>query len=163
RARRPAAAGPPGRAAVDAARHMLSRCRRSPARSSPSSAPPRPARAPWRSPWPSGWAGRSSAPARSRPAAGSTSGRPSRAPRGGGGGSRRSAYAPAMPPIPRPVLAAVGATATGKSALALALAERLGGEIVSADALQAYRGFDIGTAKPTAEERARVPHHLLDI
>lgn len=57
----------------------------------------------------------------------------------------------------------VGPTATGKSALAMALAEELGGEIINADALQVYRGFDIGTAKPTAEERRRVPHHLVDI
>lgn len=59
----------------------------------------------------------------------------------------------------------LGATATGKSALAMALAARLpeGGEIVNADALQVYRGFDIGTAKPTEEDRARVPHHLIDI
>jgi tRNA dimethylallyltransferase len=63
----------------------------------------------------------------------------------------------------RPVLAIVGPTATGKSALGLALAERLGGEIVSADALQAYRGFDIGTAKPGPADRARVPHHLIDV
>jgi tRNA dimethylallyltransferase len=63
----------------------------------------------------------------------------------------------------RSVLAIVGATATGKSALAVELAERLGGEIVNADALQLYRGLDIGTAKPGAEERARVPHHLLDV
>jgi tRNA dimethylallyltransferase len=65
-----------------------------------------------------------------------------------------------------PVLAIVGATATGKSALALALAEEVsgaGGEIVNADALQVYRGFDIGTAKPGPAERARVPHHLIDI
>lgn len=62
-----------------------------------------------------------------------------------------------------PVLALVGATATGKSALGMALAERLGGEIVNADALQVYRGFDIGTAKPTLEERARVRHHLVDV
>ncbi len=68
-----------------------------------------------------------------------------------------------MPPAPRPFLAVVGATATGKSALALALAEELGGEIVNADALQVYRGFDIGTAKPTPEERRCVPHHLIDI
>ncbi|MEM6454872.1 MAG: tRNA (adenosine(37)-N6)-dimethylallyltransferase MiaA [Acidobacteriota bacterium] len=57
----------------------------------------------------------------------------------------------------------VGATATGKSDLALALAEALDGEIVNADALQVYRGFDIGTAKPNAAMRARVPHHLIDI
>jgi tRNA dimethylallyltransferase len=61
------------------------------------------------------------------------------------------------------VVAIVGATATGKSALAMQLAERLGGEIINADALQVYRGFDIGTAKPTLEERRRVPHHLIDI
>lgn len=57
----------------------------------------------------------------------------------------------------------LGPTATGKSALGLVLAEELGGEIVNADALQVYRGLDVGTAKPTAEERARVPHHLLDV
>ncbi len=61
------------------------------------------------------------------------------------------------------VIAIVGPTAAGKSALALALAEALGGEIVNADALQVYRGFDIGTAKPSLEERRRVPHHLVDI
>ncbi len=60
-------------------------------------------------------------------------------------------------------LAIVGPTATGKSRLAIELAERLDGEIVSADALQVYRGFDIGTAKPTPTERQRVPHHLVDI
>jgi tRNA dimethylallyltransferase len=62
-----------------------------------------------------------------------------------------------------PIVAILGATATGKSALALHLAERLDGEIVNADALQVYRGLDIGTGKPTAADRARVPHHLLDI
>jgi tRNA dimethylallyltransferase len=60
-------------------------------------------------------------------------------------------------------LAIVGPTATGKSALALALAAELGGEIINADALQVYRGLDIGTAKPKPEERARVRHHLIDI
>jgi tRNA dimethylallyltransferase len=65
--------------------------------------------------------------------------------------------------MPPPVLAIVGATATGKSELGMALAEELGGEIVNADALQAYKGLDIGTAKPGAAERARVPHHLIDI
>jgi tRNA dimethylallyltransferase len=64
---------------------------------------------------------------------------------------------------PRPVLAIVGATATGKSELATALAERLDGELINADALQIYRGLDIGTAKPSAEQRRRVPHHLLDV
>lgn len=62
-----------------------------------------------------------------------------------------------------PILAIVGPTATGKSALALALAESLRGEIVNADALQVYRGFDIGTAKPSPADRERVPHHLIDI
>jgi tRNA dimethylallyltransferase len=61
------------------------------------------------------------------------------------------------------VVAVVGATATGKSRLALAMAEALEGEIINADALQVYRGFDIGTAKPSPAERARVPHHLIDI
>lgn len=64
--------------------------------------------------------------------------------------------------LPR-VVAVVGPTAVGKSALAMALAGDLGGEIVSLDSRQIYRGLDIGTAKPTADERARVPHHLLDI
>jgi tRNA dimethylallyltransferase len=61
------------------------------------------------------------------------------------------------------VIAIVGPTASGKSALAMRVAERLGGEIVSADSRQVYRGMDIGTAKPTAEERARIPHHLIDL
>jgi tRNA dimethylallyltransferase len=64
---------------------------------------------------------------------------------------------------PGPVLALVGPTAAGKTALALELAPRLGAEIVSADAMLVYRGMDIGTAKPTAAERARVPHHLVDV
>ena len=57
----------------------------------------------------------------------------------------------------------VGPTAVGKSAVALALARRLGAEIVSADSMQVYRGMDIGTAKPTLAERQTVPHHLLDV
>lgn len=61
------------------------------------------------------------------------------------------------------ILAIVGATATGKSELALRLAEAAGGEIVNADALQVYRGLEIGTAKPSAAQRARVPHHLIDL
>jgi len=60
-------------------------------------------------------------------------------------------------------LVLAGPTASGKSALALALAQRLELEIVSVDSAQVYRGMDIGTAKPTAAERARVPHHLIDI
>ena len=57
----------------------------------------------------------------------------------------------------------MGPTAAGKSALALRAAERNGGEIVSADSRQVYRGMDIGTAKPTASERQRVPHHCIDL
>ncbi len=76
----------------------------------------------------------------------------------------RSTPGEKIPTVPsRPVLALVGPTAVGKSELALALAERLDGEIVNADALQVYRGFDIGTAKPSAEERRRVRHHLIDV
>ncbi len=63
----------------------------------------------------------------------------------------------------RTVVAIVGPTASGKSHLALRLASMLAVEIVSADALQAYRGFDIGTAKPIASERRAVRHHLIDI
>ena len=62
-----------------------------------------------------------------------------------------------------PLLAIVGPTAVGKSRLALHLAQALGGEIVNADSRQVYRRMDIGTAKPSAEERRMVPHHLLDI
>jgi tRNA dimethylallyltransferase len=61
------------------------------------------------------------------------------------------------------IVCVVGPTASGKSALALELAEALGGEIVSADSRQVYRGLDVGTAKPTPAERARVPHHCLDL
>lgn len=57
----------------------------------------------------------------------------------------------------------VGPTASGKTELAVTLAETIGAEIVSADSVQVYRHFDIGTGKPTAEERARAPHHLIDI
>jgi tRNA dimethylallyltransferase len=60
-------------------------------------------------------------------------------------------------------VAVLGPTASGKSALALALAERAGGEIVACDSQQVYIGMDIGTAKPTRAERARVPHHALDL
>ncbi|ALG07903.1 tRNA (adenosine(37)-N6)-dimethylallyltransferase MiaA [Kibdelosporangium phytohabitans] len=60
-------------------------------------------------------------------------------------------------------IAVVGPTATGKSDLAIALAQRLGGEVVNADASQLYRGMDIGTAKVTRAEREAVPHHLLDV
>jgi tRNA dimethylallyltransferase len=66
---------------------------------------------------------------------------------------------PAVPPI----VAVVGATAAGKSGLALDLAERLDGEIVNTDAMQVYRGMDIGTAKVPDPERRGIPHHLLDL
>ncbi len=61
------------------------------------------------------------------------------------------------------LVAIVGPTAAGKSALGVWLAERLGGEILACDSTQVYRGFDIGTAKPTAEERHGIPHHLVDV
>ena len=61
------------------------------------------------------------------------------------------------------VLVIAGPTASGKTALALELARRLGGEIVNADSQQVYRGLDAGTAKPTREELAAVPHHLVDL
>jgi tRNA dimethylallyltransferase len=59
------------------------------------------------------------------------------------------------------LIAIVGPTASGKTALAVALAERLGGEVVSADSVQIYRAFDVGSGKPTAEELARARHHLI--
>ena len=74
-----------------------------------------------------------------------------------------SAQDPAPASADTPLIAVVGATATGKSDLAIALARHLDGEVINADALQLYRGMDIGTAKVTPEERAGVPHHLLDV
>jgi tRNA dimethylallyltransferase len=62
-----------------------------------------------------------------------------------------------------PLIAVVGPTGAGKSRLALDLARAHGGEIVSCDSLQVYRGLDVGSAKPTADERRLVPHHLLDV
>ena len=64
---------------------------------------------------------------------------------------------------PRPLIVLAGPTGTGKSDLALELAVRLGGEVVNADAMQLYRGMDIGTAKVPPAERRGVPHHLLDV
>jgi tRNA dimethylallyltransferase len=61
------------------------------------------------------------------------------------------------------LLAIIGPTATGKTEVGILAAEALNGEIVSADSMQVYRGMDIGTAKPTPEQRARIPHHLVDI
>jgi tRNA dimethylallyltransferase len=66
------------------------------------------------------------------------------------------------PPLP-PLVVVVGPTAAGKTALAVRLAEAVGGEIVSADSRQIFRGMDVGTAKATPEEQARAPHHLLDV
>lgn len=65
--------------------------------------------------------------------------------------------------IKPPLILLIGPTAVGKTELSLQLAERLDGEIVSADSRLFYRGMDIGTAKPTPQERARIPHHLIDI
>jgi tRNA dimethylallyltransferase len=64
--------------------------------------------------------------------------------------------------MPQPIVALVGATASGKTGLSLDLAERLGGEVVNTDAMQVYCGMDIGTAKLPVAERRGVPHHLLD-
>jgi tRNA dimethylallyltransferase len=65
--------------------------------------------------------------------------------------------------LPGRVLALVGPTASGKSDVAMAAAERLDAEIVAVDAFTVYRGMDVGTAKPSPEERARVPHHMVDV
>jgi tRNA dimethylallyltransferase len=72
---------------------------------------------------------------------------------------------PEMPvqPTTLPLIAILGPTASGKSALAVALAEKLGGEVIACDSTQVYRGFDIGTAKPSAAERRNVPHHMMDL
>jgi tRNA dimethylallyltransferase len=61
------------------------------------------------------------------------------------------------------VVLLLGPTGSGKTALSLALGKRFGGEIVSCDSVAVYRGMELGTAKPTAEERARLPHHLIDV
>ena len=68
----------------------------------------------------------------------------------------------AAPATTVPIVAVVGATASGKTGLSLDLAERLGGEVVNTDAMQVYRGMDVGTAKLPASERRGIPHHLLD-
>ena len=61
------------------------------------------------------------------------------------------------------LIAVVGPTAGGKTALSIALAQALSGEIVSCDSMQLYRGMDVGTAKPTIEEMAGIPHHMIDV
>lgn len=66
-------------------------------------------------------------------------------------------------PSALPLIAILGPTASGKSSLAVALAERMGGEVIACDSTQVYRGFDIGTAKPSPDERRNIPHHMLDV
>ena len=68
-----------------------------------------------------------------------------------------------MPSQRKPLVVIAGPTAVGKTEIALSVAERMGGEIISANSRLFYRGMDIGTAKPTVEERSRVPHHLIDV
>lgn len=72
-------------------------------------------------------------------------------------------FATSLPHQPQKVIVIAGPTACGKSEFALLLAQAVGGEIVSADSMQVYRGLDIGTAKVSAEDRIKVPHHLIDI
>lgn len=74
----------------------------------------------------------------------------------------REGHPPSSILHPHPIFLA-GPTAVGKSAVALQLAETIGGEIISVDSMQVYRGLDLCTAKPSAAERARVPHHLIDV
>jgi tRNA dimethylallyltransferase len=76
--------------------------------------------------------------------------------------TNRDIHPPSSTLHPHPIVIA-GPTAVGKSEVALLLAEKLGGEIISVDSMQVYRGLDIGTAKPSAAERTRVPHHLIDV
>ncbi len=70
---------------------------------------------------------------------------------------------PPAPAAPPPLVCLVGSTASGKSALALEVAERAGAELVCCDSVTVYRGLDVGSAKPSPAERARVPHHALDV
>src|SRR5882724_4691639 len=76
--------------------------------------------------------------------------------------ARGNSFAPRACEMKSPVFIA-GPTAVGKSEIALLLAEKVGGEIISVDSMQVYRGLDIGTAKPSALERKGIPHHLIDI
>ena len=63
----------------------------------------------------------------------------------------------------RPLVIILGPTASGKTALAVRVAQQFGGEILACDSTQVYRGFDVGTAKPTEAERGGIPHHLMDL
>ena len=67
------------------------------------------------------------------------------------------------PIVPSRRIFIAGPTAVGKSEIALRLAEKIGGEIISVDSMQVYRGMNLGTSKPSADERARIPHHLVDV
>lgn len=78
-------------------------------------------------------------------------------------GRRGSRRLDSLVSVPRPLIVVLGPTATGKSDLGLALAAHRDGDVINADALQLYRGLDVGTAKLTVAERAGVPHHLLDV
>jgi tRNA dimethylallyltransferase len=84
-------------------------------------------------------------------------------PTGAFGGTESAPKAPAGPVLGDDCWILSGPTASGKTALSLLLARRLGAEIVSVDSMAVYRGLDIGTAKPTAAQRAEVPHHLVDV
>src|SRR4051812_32612957 len=75
----------------------------------------------------------------------------------------RSCSGGLMPKVTAPLVAVVGPTASGKSALAMRIARQFDGEIIAADSRTVYRGMDIGTAKPTLEDQRLVRHHLLDI
>jgi tRNA dimethylallyltransferase len=68
-----------------------------------------------------------------------------------------------VPPSTLPLIAILGPTASGKTSLALGLAEKFGGEVIACDSTQVYRGFDIGTAKPSAAERRDIAHHMIDL
>ena len=63
----------------------------------------------------------------------------------------------------QPIIAIVGPTASGKTRLSVEIARHIGGEIISFDSMQIYKGMDIGTAKPTPEEMGEIPHHMIDI